>query len=454
MSDAKLCFKSRNRGDEWVMVMSKKKCIAIIIMLLLFSFTVATDINAENNDIVYNIPVTGVIDNGLAKFVERGIDEAEKNGASAIIFVINTPGGEVGSAVKISDAILRTKVPTISYIDNEATSAGVIVVVSCKTMVVSRDATIGAAEPRPKEEKNISYWSSKLRKAAEINGKDPQIVAAMADADVVIEGLKEKGKILSLTSRQAIKLGFADMMADSVEEILYSKGIAYDKIVDMKPSTAEKIAHFITNPFILPILLTVGIIGVVAEILTPGFGVPGIIGLIAFGLFFGGNIFTGVIQYWVLGLFLLGIILLTVEIFIPGFGVFGIMGIISVISSVIIAFPSIEQAIISLLISLLASGIVIFILVKYLKRTPAFDNLILKTKQDKMEGYVASLDKSEMYLRKKGKAITPLRPAGTGSFNGNRVDVVTEGEFIPADSDIEVIRVEGGRTIVRKMKGE
>lgn len=267
--------------------MSKKIFIAIIIMLSLFSITVAADVDAENNGIVYTIPVKGVIDNGLAKFVERGINEAEENSASAIVFIINTPGGEIGSAVKISNAILRTKVHTISYINNEATSAGVIIAVSCKTMAVSSDATIGAAEPRPKEEKNVSYWSSKLRKAAEINGRDPQIVAAMADADVVIDGLKEKGKILSLTSRQAIQLGFADLMADSVEQILHSKDIAYNKIIDVKPSTAEKIAHFITNPYIMPILLTVGIIGVVAEILIPGFGVPGVIGLVAFGLFLG-----------------------------------------------------------------------------------------------------------------------------------------------------------------------
>ncbi|NLC63442.1 MAG: nodulation protein NfeD [Thermoanaerobacterales bacterium] len=433
--------------------MSNKLITAVIIMVLIFASTSFVNAGADDSA-VYVIPIKGVINKGLASFVERGISEAEKNGAKAIVFVIDTPGGEIGPAVQISDAIMSTQVKTIAHIDGEATSAGVILAVSCDIMAVSRGATIGAAEPRPNEEKYVSYWSSKLRNAAQIKGRNPQIVAAMADADVVIEGLKEKGKILSLTSQQAIELDFADMLAENVAEILQFKGIGYNRIVKVEPSTAEKIANFITNPYVMPILLTLGIIGITTELLTPGFGVPGFIAFIAFALFFGGNLLIGSIQYWVLWLFLFGIIMVMVEIFIPGFGVFGIMGIIGVITSMFMVFPSIEQAIISLLISLVASCIVIYLLIKYFKKKLVLYNFILKTRQEKSDGYIASIEKKEMYLNKKGKAITPLRPAGVGVFDGNRLDVVTEGEFVPANSDIEIIRVEGGRIIVRKMKGE
>jgi membrane-bound serine protease (ClpP class) len=423
----------------------------ILVLLTLFNLQ---SVAFAKNELVYTIHVNGVIDNGLYNFVKRGIREAEENHAKALIFEINTPGGEIKAASNISNAILNTDIPTIAYVNNEALSAGVIVAISCQTIAVSPTAAIGAAETRPKEEKYISAWAAQLRSVAEKTGRNKELVAAMADEDIVIEGLKEKGKILSLTSNEALEWGIADEIVENIDELLKSQNLSDASVRVHKPNSAEKFAQFITNPFISPIILTIGIVGVVTEILTPGFGLPGLLGILAFTFFFGGNILAGITSYWVILLFVLGIILLTVEIFIPGFGVFGIFGIILTFTSIIIAFPSIEQALISIIFAILASGITIFLLFKYLIKTTALDRLILNFKQEKSEGYSASKEDFLTLLDQEGVAITPLRPAGTGEFKNGRFDVVSEGEYISAGSKIKVIKVEGNKIVVKTKKGE
>lgn len=438
----------------------KKFLIVFFLLCSVFSSMEQglAEIKVEAPEYVYVIPVKGVIDRGLAVFIKRGIREAEEMQAKALVLDIDTPGGEVGSAIQVSNAILETSIPTIGFVNNEATSAGVIIAISSKTLMAVPGATIGAAETRPKEEKYIAYWSSALRAAAEKTGRDPKLVAAMADADVVIEGIKEKGKILSLTTGEALELGLVDEQVKNLEELI-QEFMATEKtdnieIVKQNMNFNERIAHMATNPYIAPVILTIGIVGTVTEVLTPGFGIPGIIGLIAFGLFFGGNFIAGATQSWVLGLFILGLLLLVIEMFIPGFGVFGVAGILSIIGSMIMAFPSPEQALVSTLIALVASGVIIYFLVKYLIKTPIFDRIILGTKQGKSEGYVASNKDAIELVGAEGKAITTLRPAGVAIIGERKVDVLTEGEFVASGSDIVVIRVEGSKIIVKSRERE
>jgi len=436
---------------------SKKLLIIAFVLCLLTVYSQHTVVASPDNNPEYVsvIPIKGIINRGMAAFVERGIREAEEGKAKALVFEISTPGGEIGSAVQISKAILNTSIPTVSFINSEATSAGVIIAISADTITAVPGATIGAAETRPNEEKYISYWSSALRSTAETTGRDPELVAAMADADVVIEGVKEKGKILSLTTGEALELGLIDRQISNINELIKEMGILENpdlaNIFVQQMSFLEKISHFATNPYIAPFLLTIGIVGTVVEILTPGFGIPGMIGLIAFGLFFGGNILAGATSFWVLGLFILGILLLLIEVFIPGFGFFGIAGIFSIFGSVIMAFPNIEQALISILVSLIISSVIIYFMVKYLIKAPLFDRIILGTKQEISEGYTVS-DKDLSHLTGvKGKAITSLRPAGAAMINEKKYDVLTEGEFVPKDSEIIVVRVEGSKIIVKKI---
>jgi len=429
--------------------MKKSRIVWIFLILTIFlGFAVIS--SAESSKDVYVVPVKGVIDRGLAMFVKRCVTEAEEKAAQAIIFEIDTPGGEINAAVEISNVILSSSTPTISFINNEATSAGVIIAVSSEKIFMTQHATIGAAETRPNEEKYISYWSSRLRAVAEKTGRDPELVAAMADADVVIDGVKPRGKILSLTAKQAEELKFVDGISANRNEVLKALGIADANVIEQKPNMAEYIAQFVTNPYISPIILTIGIVCIVMELLLPGFGIFGFIGLLSFGLFFGANFMIGAARIWTVALFILGLLLLLIEMFIPGFGIFGISGIVSVIIGLIMSFPNPVQAFYSITFSLIASCLILYFLGKYLKKAPVFDRLILRMKQEKSQGYSATSVNASEFLNREGIALTTLRPAGAADFDGQKLDVLADGEFIPAGSKIKVIRVEGSKIVVKK----
>lgn len=436
--------------------MRPKKYFLIVLTLLLIFFICIPAINAkqvENDEKkVCIIPVKGIINNGMEQFIRRTIKEAEQEKVDAIVFEIDTPGGEVRAADSISNRILNTSIPTISFINNEATSAGVIIAISCKKIYMSPRSTIGAAETRPKEEKYISYWTSRLRSVAEETGKDAELIAAMADSDIEIEGVKKKGKILSLTTRQAIKLKLADGITKNHEELLVKEDLKDANIVEKRERPAERLAQVIMNPYITPIILTTGFVGIITEILTPGFGLPGIIGILAFGLFFGVNIMIKAAQAWMIGLFVLGLVLLITEIFIPGFGVFGITGIISCVLSIMFAFSDIKQAFISIIFAFIASCIIIYLLLKYVIKTPILNKVVLDTKQEESKGYTAFYKDNTNLLGREGIALTPLRPSGLGLFGKEKFDVLSNGKFILKGEKIQIIKVEGNKIIV-KQKG-
>lgn len=433
-----------------------KKIFTIIVtaVIILVIFVVGNVAEAEKtiktlSGDIYVIPVKGVVDSGLARFIERSIREANTERASAIVFEINTPGGLIDAAIDISEMIMETQIPTIALVNGEATSAGVLITISCDKVFMVPGSTIGAAEPRPKEEKVISYWTSKLRSAAERTGRDPDLVAAMADADIEIPDLIQKGKILSLTAVQAKELKLADEIVNNRADVLKHLSLTDKPVKELTPSLAEKIASFVTSPFVSPILLTIGFVGIITEILTPGFGFPGIIGLISLALFFGGHMIAGLAGWESIVFFLLGIIFLLIEALVPGFGVFGILGIIGIIGSIIAASVSIEQALISLTFSFIASIIILFFIFRFLTRSKLFDNLILSLKQDKDSGYKVSAE-NQTLLGRVGTTITPLRPAGTAEFDGIRMDVLSEGGFVGSNKKVKVVKIEGSKIVVRE----
>lgn len=433
-----------------------KKIFTTIVtaVIILVIFVVGSVAEAEKtiktlSGDIYVIPVKGVVDPGLARFIERSIREANTERASAIVFEINTPGGLIDAAIDISEMIMETQIPTIALVNGEATSAGVLITISCDKVFMIPGSTIGAAEPRPKEEKVISYWTSKLRSAAERTGRDPDLVAAMADADIEIPDLIQKGKILSLTAVQAKELKLADEIVNNRADVLKHLSLTDKPVKELTPSLAEKIASFVTSPFVSPILLTIGFVGIITEILTPGFGFPGIIGLISLALFFGGHMIAGLAGWESIVFFLLGIIFLLIEALVPGFGVFGILGIIGIIGSIIAASVSIEQALISLTFSFIASIIILFFIFRFLTRSKLFDNLILSLKQDKDSGYKVSAE-NQTLLGRVGTTITPLRPAGTAEFDGIRMDVLSEGGFVGSNKKVKVVKIEGSKIVVRE----
>jgi len=408
------------------------------------------DAPPEPVDLVYVVRVEGTVEHGLARYIQRAVGEAEAAGAGLIVFVLDTPGGRLDSALDIRRVIVGSPLRTAVYVEHWAVSAGALIALSAEHLYMAPGSTIGAAEPRPADEKTISAVRAEFEAAARRRGRDPQVAAAMVDASVVIEGLKEAGRILTLTAEQAAEIGFIDGIAADRRALLASLGAEGARVVDVEIRPAERFARFVTSPLAAAVLLSLGFMGLVAEFFLPGFGVPGIVGILALALYFGGHMLAGFTGWEVVVLFLVGIVLLSVEIFMPGFGIFGAAGIGAVLLSVFLTAPSAADAVRSLLAALGASLVLAVVLVRFAGARGLWNRLALGERLTGEKGFVASSYPRELVGRT-GRALTPLRPAGSAEIDGRRWDVVTEGSFVEAGRPVRVVAVEGMRIVVTEI---
>lgn len=437
----------------------RKTRVLVFLFLIIFSGTMMLSHPAASQEesktgLVYWIPLNQTIEQGLTAYLERTFAEAEEAAADAIVVEMDTLGGEVISALDIGKLINHSSVPVTVYIKGEAISAGSYIALNAETILMAPGSAIGAAEPRlitgeTADPKTVAVWVSNMRAAAESGGRDPEIAAAMVDRNIEIEGLKKKGELLSLSARQAVEYGMADKIVENRQDVL--DAIQYPKanVVEMSMTPAEKLARFITSPYVVPVLFLVGLIGIAIEIFTPGFGLPGIIGLLAFGLYFFGHYIAGFAGVETLVLFIAGIVLMIIELFVPGFGIFGILGLLSLVAGIVMAAYDAVFSLGAFLIALVVAGIVIVVAARYFGAKGAWRKFVLTDKQENKTGYVAPQSYKNLEGQY-GKTITPLRPAGAMLLEGKRYDVVSEGGFIAANQSVVVVHVEGTRVVVRQ----
>jgi membrane-bound serine protease (ClpP class) len=413
--------------------------------------------------LVYVAPVEGIIDLGLAPFVQRVLDEAAAAGAAAVVLEVNTFGGRVDAAVQIRDALLGARLPTIAYVNRRAISAGALISLAAQHLVMAPGATIGAATPvmaggtgggtQAASEKTVSYMRKEFRATAESRKRPPLIAEAMVDEAVAIRGVIEKGKLLTLTTDEALKHKVAEHRAESLAAALDGLGITGAELRRISPNWAENTVRFLTHPVLSSLLVTIGMLGILIELRTPGFGIAGAVGVGSLAAFFWGHWLVQLAGWGELLLALGGVALLLVEFFvIPGFGLAGILGILALLAALVMsvvgsgATPEFFMlAAGRILFSLLAALLASFLLLRLMPRTPFGRKLILDT------GLGADPEDELRWLGKRGRATSPLRPAGIADIEGARVDVVSEGELIEPGTPIEVIRVDGNRVVVRSV---
>nr|WP_328804454.1 NfeD family protein [Paenibacillus apii] len=411
---------------------------------------------------VFILPVDQAIERGLESFLKRGFEEAGKYGASLIVLEIDTPGGRVDSAEQIGSMVRESKIPTLAFIKGDAASAGSYIALNAKKIVMKPGSMIGSASlvdssgKRVEDAKLVSFWKSKMAGAAALNGRDPDIAAGMTDINLVVDkpelGVhKSKGEIIALTSEEALKAGFADATRNTPEEAAAWLGYSTDDVFRVQHTGAEKLSQFLTHPAVMTILLFIGIAGVVIELLVPGFGVPGILGTLAFVLYFFGNYVAGFAgaETWLL--FIVGLVLMVLELFVPSFGILGVLGSVSLIAGVVRAAYSFTHALFSLGIALAAAVVVIICFVIAFKERGIWNRFILSDSLSKEAGFIPAPEKPEL-LGQIGISITPLRPSGTALIAEQRLDVVTEGGFIGVNTPVIVVKVEGGRIVVKETR--
>lgn len=423
----------------------------ILLLTLIFIFILAVSIEAAT---AYYIPLHGDVEPGLVTFLDRSLAEAKEANAEVVIIEVDTFGGLVDSGIELRDSLVEYTGRTVVFVNNRAWSAGALIALGGDEIYMVEGSSIGAAETRPFEEKYISALRTEFASTAERQGRDPDIAAAMVDSSIAIEGVTEENKLLTLTAQDAVELGFSEGTFSSLEGLLEHLGYTSAELTRAELTPLDQIARVITNPYISIFLLTIGIVGLVGEALIPGFGVSGTIGVLSMAAFFSAYIYQGYAGLGLVVLFLAGLLLLAIEIFvIPGFGFTGIGGLTAIFLSFFLVFPESSTAWRMLAAVTVLSVVGVGVLIKLFGSTYFWRRISLGESQTKDIGYVASKDSKDL-VGTTGMTVTPLRPSGIAEIKGERVDVVTQGDFIDKEIPIKVVDVKGSRIVVAKQKEE
>lgn len=429
-------------------------------------------------------PIKGEINKGLTYLVHRTLDEAEKKQVDLIIFEIDTNGGRLDATEEIMQMLIASSTRTVSFVNTKAFSAGAFIAVATDAIYMSPASVIGAATPvaltpgggvqdtsSSFEEKITSGTKALIKTTAQHKGHPDNIVSAMVDRDIEIEGVIEKGKLLTLTNAEAASenVGLSKGTVKDIAELLALEGITdydLDKIVT---TWAEDIALLITNSGVSGVLMMIGMLGLYLEFKTPGFGLGGTLAILCFALFFWGHHIAGLAGMEDMVLFVIGVVLIIVEIlFIPGFGLVGLSGIVLIFISLVMAMlrspinlpdnvswgftvPNLTQPAISLSIAVLGSAAGVVFLSKYIPRTNFWSRIALVKEQRSAEGYSAAIDDVlEIHEGQAGKTLTTLRPSGKAIFNDKQFDVLTEDIFIEKDIAVIISMIKGNKIFVEK----
>ena len=464
---------------------------------IIFYFCIAFGISLANT--VYHIPIEGTIDLGLPPFIERSIAEAEENNAKAIIFEVNTFGGRVDAATQIKDAILDSKVPTVAFINKRAISAGALISLSCEKVFMAGGATIGATtavdmQGNKASEKVISYMREEMAATAEKRGRDKYIARGMVDEELefpnkvmkefindgeVIDTIKTKvyylviegdtvtvddiegrkqGNLITLTTEQSLKYKIADASIENFEAVLDTLGFSNLVVNKTTENWSENFVRFLTNPVVASLLTTFGFLGILFELQSPGWGIPGSIGLICLILSLSASYIAELATMSDLLVILMGMLFIMLEAFVfPGFGVAGVAGIIFILWGLyLLLLPDVpvgeevlSQASNGLIIGIIGGLVGLVLLFRAMTKTKFWRDLTSPDIQKKEDGYVASFG-WEKLVGEEALTETDLHPSGWINVGKERVFALSEGNFIDKNEKVVILSVDGNRVVVRK----
>ena len=423
----------------------------------------------SNKDLVYHIlphSLEEMEDTSYSSFLSRAFTQANSENASLIIVEIDTPGGELISTLKIKTILQNYGRETICFVNKNAISAGSLIALSCKKLVMSKGGVIGGATPvfmsgsdgmKKAPEKVVSVARAAWRAAAESSGKDPEVAEAFVDETLVLtkekHGIdKPKGTLLTLSTNEALSIGIADYTAESLYDILKKEERQNAKIKIIKPEFKDKILSFFLHPAVSGILIALGFLGLLAEIKSPGWGIPGTAGILFLSIYFISRIMVGFSGWEAPALFALGILLLLLEFFvIPGFGIAGIAGAFCIFGSILWSYniTGIEEGLWVLAFALVGTIFGFFILAKLLPKIAQRNSFFLNENLDQDPDEMGEA-KLIPFLNKTGIAETVLRPSGIIIVEGNRIDAVSKGEFIEKGDKIKIAEIKGNRVVIEK----
>ncbi len=431
-------------------------------------------------DTIVVLPVQGEITKAQHIFLRRGLKIAERAGAKAVILDMDTYGGDLSATNDIQKALLSVKIPTYTFINTNAGSAGALISLATKKIWMAPTSAIGAAAPvsgdgqdlqKTMNEKVLSFFSAKVRSIAEQQGHNPDIAEAFMNKEREVkineEIINPKGQLLTLDANKAARWingqpVLAEGIATSLSD-LTKKAKIDAPMIRLEPTGFERIAQVIAS--LAPLFLLGGLVCAYLEFKIPGATLPGVLAVIFFAAFFGGHYLAGLAGFETIALFLLGVTLILVElVFFPGVIAPAVIGAALMLAALVLAMadrypsqpliPSFDQLafpLINLGLAVGFSAVVIAILMTMLPKTSAYRRFVLNASvQGGSAGPLVAAGSmlTGLDLGMKGVTRTPLRPAGKAQFGDTMVDVVSEGDFVPAGVEVRIEQIEGARVMV------
>jgi len=420
------------------------------------------------------------------RITQQAIKKADDIDADLIIIHMNTYGGYVTDADSIRTRILNTDIPTYVFIDNNAASAGSLISIACDKIYMTKGANIGATtvvneDGAKAPDKYQSYMRKQMRSTAESHGKDtiinngdttytyyrnPDIAEGMVDERVVVEGLDDADKVITLTTEEALKWGYCEGQVSSIEEILEINNITNARRIYVEPTFIDKLVAFFANPALRSILILVMMGGIYFELQTPGVGFPLVASILAAVGYFAPLYIEGLAENWEILVFFIGVVLIIVEVFIiPGFGVAGVSGILLMLSGLVLTMvrnihfdfegiPTTEwnNALASVLFAMIGLGVVFYFFSTHLINSKFFQRIVLSDVIDAKVPIQGEQAASSAAIGSTGTTHTALRPMGKIRINGTTFEAKTYGEMIDQGAEIKVLSIENGYLIVSTLE--
>ena len=453
---------------------------------------------------VYVIPIAGEIEPGMAAFLKRALKDIPDTPDTLIVVEMNTFGGRVDSALEMVDSLINIKqAKTIAFVGDKAISAGALISLACNRLVMKNHTTIGdcapitysSEGPKMMGEKFQSPLRAKFRTLAKRNGYPAVLAEAMVSPDMEVYRVERdgkpvymdareyqdlekkhkanitskktivaKGELLTMDDSEAHALGFSSMSVASIEEMLARMDVKDYAISRINETWSEDLVTLVGK--ISPILMLIGLGALYLEIKSPGFGIPGIVGIACLALVFFNQYLVGLANYTELLIMLIGIVLLGFEMFvIPGFGIAGIAGIIFIMVGLLLGFqdfvipdprlPWQKELLVDNLLKVLSSVAGAFLAALFVLRY-IFPRLSRTVHGPYLAATLAEarLDlptQVSLQTGQTGEAITLLRPSGKAKIDGEVYDVVSQADFVPKGSRIRVLSITGTRIVVQRM---
>jgi membrane-bound serine protease (ClpP class) len=442
--------------------------------ILLFFFGIIIFLSSRAQDTTDHLPkvyvfnISEEIAPPVARRMKKAFTEAGQIEADLIVLHMNTYGGLLDAADTMRSRILRSKIPVIVFIDNNAASAGALISIACDSIYMTKGASIGAAtvvnqSAQALPDKYQSYMRAMMRSTAEAKGRNPDIAEAMVDQDLYVPEVSDSGKVLTFTTSEAIANGFCEAQVESVNEAVKHYGFPRFETYRLEIGLTDKIIDFLISPMIHGVLIMIIVAGIYFELQTPGIGFPSIASLVAGVLYFAPLYIEGLAENWEILVFIAGIVLIILEVFVvPGFGITGVSGIVLVVVGLVLSllanvrfdfspvdFNSLLEALFVVLLAVIGAIVISFEAAKHLLGNPRFGIALAKTQQHD-EGYVAADTSLVSLIGAEGTTYTILRPAGKVLIDNDIYDAVCREGYIEKGEKVRVIDFKNAQLIVAK----